>query len=489
MMLQDRAQARRLIERARQDPVWWARHVLGVRPWARQEDILRSVRDYPKTAVRSCHGIGKSFTAAATILWFLFCHPRAVVLSTAPTWRQVEKLIWREIRTAYHAARVPLGGKLMRKAPELYVADDWFAIGVSTRHPDRFQGFHAEHILVVVDEAAGVPEAIFEAVDGVLTSAHSRLLLLGNPTSVSGTFYDAFRKPGWRTISVSAFDTPNFTEFGITEDDVASGAWEEKIGGRPLPNPRLITPGWVADKYVQWGRHSPAYQSRVLGQFPEQGADTLIPLAWIEAAMERWSETPEGEPLVLGVDVARFGDDRTVLAPRKGAKVLPLMVYRHQDTMETAGAALVKAREMGGASIHVDVIGVGAGVVDRLHELDADVTGVNVAEAASDPEHFANRRSELWWGLRERLKPDAPDPIALPPDDELLAELAGIKYKITSRGQIAVESKEDMKRRLGYSPDKADAVVLAFATPVRGHGTVWMAYLESVLAERQDDRR
>lgn len=205
--------------------------------------------------------------------------------------------------------------------------------------------------------------------------------------------------------------------------------------------------------------------------------------------MERWSETPEGEPLVLGVDVARFGDDRTVLAPRKGAKVLPLMVYRHQDTMETAGAALVKAREMGGASIHVDVIGVGAGVVDRLHELDADVTGVNVAEAASDPEHFANRRSELWWGLRERLKPDAPDPIALPPDDELLAELAGIKYKITSRGQIAVESKEDMKRRLGYSPDKADAVVLAFATPVRGHGTVWMAYLESVLAERQDERR
>lgn len=456
-------QAKRVYERARRDPVWFARHILGVEPWSKQVDILRAIRDHPKVAVRSCHGIGKSFTAAIVILWFLFCHPRSIVLSTAPTWRQVDKLIWKEVRTAYKRARFPLGGKLMPKAPEIYVTDeDWFAIGLSTNHPDRFQGFHAEYILVVVDEAAGVPEEIFEAVDGVLTSAHSRLLLLGNPTSVSGTFYDAFRKPGWHTIAVSAFDTPNFTSFGITEDDIRRGTWQEKITG-PLPYPQLITPAWVADKFVQWGPESPAYQARVRGQFPEQATDTLIPLSWIEAAMQRWAEIEEGDPVVLGVDVARYGDDRTVIAVRRGRKVLPLKVYRQQGTMETAGTALAMAREHGAERINVDVIGVGAGVVDRLEEMGADVVGVNVAEAASNPEQFANLRTELWWGLRERLKPDAPDPIGLPPDDELLAELAGVKYKFNSRGQWVLESKEEMKKRLGYSPDKADAVVLAFA--------------------------
>ena len=458
----DRRQARRLITQARKDPAWFARHVLGVQPWSRQMDILNAVRDHPKVAVRSCHGIGKSFTAALVILWFLYCHPGAIVLSTAPTWRQVDKLIWKEVRAAYNRSRVPLGGKLMPSAPEIRIDADWYAAGLSTNQPDRFQGFHAEHILVVVDEAAGVPEQIFEAVDGVLTSAHSRLLLLGNPTSASGTFYDAFRKPGWRTIAVSAFDTPNFTTFGITEDDIRTGAWQEKITGS-LPIPQLITPAWVADKYIQWGPESPAYQSRVLGRFPEQTTDTLIPLAWIEAAMQRWTETEEGDPTVLGVDVARFGDDRTVIAVRRGRKVLPLKVYRQQGTMETAGMAMALAREYERAAINVDVIGVGAGVVDRLEEQGVDVAGINVAESAKDPEQFANLRTELWWGLRERLRPDAPDPVGLPPDDELLAELAAPKYKFTSRGQWALEPKEETKKRLGYSPDKADAVVLAFA--------------------------
>jgi hypothetical protein len=459
-------QKRRLKRKGKTDPVWWVQNVLGIVPWEKQREILNAVRDYPRVAVRSCHGVGKSFTAGNVILWFLYNFPKSIVLSTAPTWRQVEKLVWKEVRAGYKRARVPLGGRILPKSPEIQIVqDEWYAIGLSTNDPDRFQGFHEKYILVVVDEAAGVPEDIFEAIEGVLTSEHARLLLLGNPTSLSGTFYNAFRGPGWHTIAISAFDTPNFTAFGITEEDIANGTWESKITG-PLPNPKLITPAWVADKYLRWGPESPAYQARVKGQFPTEADDTLIPLAWIEAAMERWDDTPEGQPSELGVDVARFGSDKTVIAPRKGVKVLPLQVYAKQDTMETAGHVIAAYREYGVTSIKVDEIGIGAGVVDRLNELRYPVVGINVAEAATDPEKFADLRSELWWYLREKLNPNPninPNPIALPRDDELLGDLSGIKYKYTSKGRIRVESKEEMRKRLKRSPDRGDAVVLAFA--------------------------
>jgi hypothetical protein len=394
-------QRRKIKAKGKKNPVWWVKNVLGAIPWEKQQEILNSVWDYPRTAVRSCHGVGKSFTAGEVILWFLYNFPRSIVLSTAPTWRQVEKLVWKEVRSHYKNALVPLGGHLLPKSPEIQIIqDEWYAMGLSTNDPDRFQGYHEEYILVVVDEAAGVPEDIFEAIEGVLTSQNARLLLLGNPTSLSGTFYNAFRGPGWHTIAISAFDTPNFTAFGITEEDIANGTWEQKITG-PLPNPKLITPAWVADKYLRWGPDSPAYQARVKGQFPTEADDTLIPLAWIEAAMERWEDTPEGQPVEIGNDVARFGSDKTVIATRKGSKVLPLKVYAKKDTMETAGWVIVEYTKQGASKIKVDDIGVGGGVTDRLKEQNYPVVPINVAESAIDKEKFADLRSELWWNLRE----------------------------------------------------------------------------------------
>lgn len=179
---------KRLADWGKKDPVGWVQEVLGAVPWSKQREILESIRDHPKTAVRSCHGVGKSFTAGQVILAFLFNFPRSIVLSTAPTWRQVEKLVWKEVRASYRRSKVPLGGHLLPKSPAIQIVqDEWYAIGLSTNDPDRFQGFHEKYILVVVDEAAGVPEDIFEAIEGVLTSEHARLLLLGNPTSLSGT--------------------------------------------------------------------------------------------------------------------------------------------------------------------------------------------------------------------------------------------------------------------------------------------------------------
>lgn len=445
--------------------------ILNRRPWAKQSEILRLLREHPRVVVRSCNGIGKTFTAASAILWFLYGRPRSIVLSTAPTWRQVEKLVWKEIRAAYRGAACALGGSLLPKSPELHIIqDEWYAAGLSTNDPDRFQGFHEEHILVVADEAAGVAEDIFEAIEGVLTSKGARLLLLGNPTSIGGTFYNAFKDPAFSKIHVSAFDTPNFTAFGITEDDIESGEWRAKIGGANLPFPKLITPSWAAGRLQSWGKGSIPYEARVKGNFPAQGDDTLIPLNWIELAMARWHEMPDGgQPVEIGVDVARYGSDKTVIAVRHGPKIQPLRAHAQKSLTETAGLVKLAAESEGTRAVKVDEIGIGGGVVDILEENRTGCAGVNVAGRPSDPEKFANLRAELWWNVRERLDPDIsrnPEPIGLPPDDDLMGELAVVRYKINSRGQVQIESKEDMKKRLGKSPDRADAVVLAFAPGV-----------------------
>lgn len=462
-----------------QDPSYFTQKILNKVLWPVQEEILRSVQENARTAVRSCHGIGKTFTAAMAILWFLYTHKKAIVLSTAPTWRQVEKLIWKEIRSAYREALIPLGGNLLPKAPELHlINDEWYAAGLSTNEPDRFQGFHEEHILVVVDEAAGVKLEIYEAIEGILTSSGARLLLIGNPTAIGTPFYDAFTKPlGYKTFHISAYDTPNFTADGITPEDIANDTWQEKA--QDIPYPRLITPQWVSDRYKAWGENSSPYQVRVMGNFPQQGEDTLIPLLWIELAMERWEDEPEEKPVQLGVDVAAYGSDKTVIAVRKGQKLTELNVYSQKNTRETAGLVIHHASENDTRRIAVDEIGIGRGVVDSLEEDGFEDVGVNVAEKSSDPERYHNLRAELWWNLRELLNPEK-EPIALPADDELLSELASVKYKVDARGAIQIESKEEMKKRLGHSPDRADAVVLAFSNTqhegyVSGSGKLYVA--------------
>jgi phage terminase large subunit len=285
-----------LRKRAPKDPVWWINKVLTADLWSAQKSIIESVRDNPRTSARSCHGIGKSFLAGNTALWFLYTFPYSIVLTTAPTWRQVEKLVWKEIRSSVRKSRINLAGELAKKSPELQIVqDEWVALGISTNQPDRFQGFHAEHLLVIVDEGAGVKEDIYEAIEGVLTSAHCRLLLLGNPTLIGGTFYQSHRSPGWKSFHIAAWGTPNFTAFGITEDDLESGAWRDKAPKNPdgsfnWPYPYLITPEWAAGRLKAWGKNHPAYQARVAGNFPTQGENNVIPLAWIEVSMNLYQQ-------------------------------------------------------------------------------------------------------------------------------------------------------------------------------------------------------
>lgn len=436
------------------DPVGFARRELGACPWSKQVEILEAVRDHSRVAVRSCNGSGKTYIAAHAVLWWLMCFPDALVITTAPTAHQVRDVLWREIRRAYRGNEDLIDGTLLRTSLEL--GEKHYAQGLSTDRPERFQGFHEGHILFVVDEASGVREGIFEAIEGSMTSAHAKMLLLGNPSSVSGTFYEAFhrRRELWHAIHISAFDTPNLSE------------------GRVVM-PTLVTPRWVEEAKVNWGEDSPMYQVRVLGEFPSETEDTLIALRLIERAAQAQAPASAAgeEPTEMGVDVARFGTDRSVICVRRGEQVIEMEAFARRDTMETAGrvkAAIGKHRPR---IVRVDVIGVGAGVVDRLREQGCpEVTGVNVASRASRPEHFANLRAELYDGLRERFQQGR---VRIPADAELIGELAGIRYSFTSSGQVRIEDKEEARARGLRSPDKADALMLAFAGARRRGYRVW----------------
>ncbi|MCH8222973.1 MAG: hypothetical protein IH868_06130 [Chloroflexi bacterium] len=454
---------------------WFARpeafveHELGGSLWSMQADILRAVRDHERVAVRSCNGSGKTYTAAYAVLWWLMCFRNSLVITTAPTEHQVRDIMWREIRRAYRGHEDLIDGTLLRTSLEL--GDKHYANGLSTNAPDRFQGFHQDNILFVVDEAPGVAEEIFEAIEGSMTSARARLLLLGNPTARSGTFYEAFhgRRELWETIHISAFDTPNFQTEGADFQAIDREAGE-------LAVPGLVTPKWAADALVNWGETSPMYQVRVLGEFPSEGEDTLIPLRLIEAAVNREivdlppgesEDTSEEESAVktrveIGVDVARFGSDRTVICIRKGPRVLSLSSYQRQDTMATAGAVAKAIADHEPGVVRVDEIGIGAGVVDRLRELGLKhVKGANVSARASNSEQFLNARAEIFDGLRERFESGR---ISIPEDRELIGQLAALRYSFTSSGQMKLEGKDELRRRGLPSPDRADALALAFAS-------------------------
>ena len=487
--------AAEIIEWAKAHPAEWAQQTFGIDPWSKQRAIWESVRDHRITAVKSNHAIGKSLSAAVAALWFTTCYPRSIVLTTATSARQVFGILWREIhalcRMAVKRGR-PLGGHLTQT--RLSFDDDWWVWGFTAKDydPTTFQGFHAPHVMVIVDEAAGVPAPVWEGLDSAMSSGHARMLAIGNPTDGGGEFGRMFHSTNSaaHTISVSAFDTPNFTAFGITVEDVRqgvkaeSGPWLSKQTG-PLPYPQLITPQWVREKWLSWcggrqeGENDPRWQSRVLGRFPEGGDLAVIPLSWVEEAVARHASIPKtewAERVRIGVDVARFGDDHTTRAYfHVGQGVRDVVLAPKLDTMATTGlvlddvATLERPQQPSGKrhtvdAVRVDADGLGAGVFDRGAELRGELfVEMRSGTRANDPERYANRRAEWWWQLREALDPNGDQPICLPPDDDLHRELVAVHWKIKSNGQKIVESKDDVRARIGRSTDRADAVVYANA--------------------------
>jgi len=452
--------------RYQRDPVAWATEKMGLELWSGQRRILNSVANNPLTAVKSCHEIGKSYSAALTVCWWLDTHPpgSAFVVTSAPTDKQVKAILWREIGRMHRAGGLPGRTNLS----EWYIGQELVAFGrkPADHDPTAFQGLHAEYMLLVWDEACGLPKTMWDAGSSLVANEHGRTLAIGNPDDPLSEFAKKCRpSSAWNVIQIGYADTPNFT-------------------GEPVSKKLqslLIHPTWVAEKKEEWGEDSALFKSKCEGEFPDQNTDGFIKLSWLKEC--RGLELPEGAPVEAGIDVGA-GGDRTVIRERRGMRVGRERVFVDADPMSTIGKIVETINEWGIQRVKVDVIGIGWSLTGRLRELsskhsyplldtihNAEVVGINFAEASVQPDRFINLRAETYWTIgREYSRLHRWDLSNV--DDEVFQELTAPSYKIMdSKGKIKIQAKDEIRDLLGRSPDRADALLLAFA------GDDWVASL------------
>ena len=460
-----------MFARYKNDPVGFVKDILGAagRPYDKQVDILRAIARHARVSVAACNSSGKDWAAARAIVWWLHTRPHAKVVVTGPTLRQVKDILWHELRLAVAAAGDALPGKVTET--KYVIDDDRFAIAFSSNSHHNIQGFHSPNLLVVVTEAQGVKQAYMEALKRLNPA---NVLLIGNPLAHEGELYESHHAKSalYHQITISAFDSPNFRR-------------------KRFRVPGLVTPEDVEHHRRDWGDDSPLYIASVLGQFPDALEDSLTTRNHVDRAIARheaqsaeacgpgraapsptWSVVPaegQGEgspprlPYRMGVDVARFGADESVICIRRGYRVERLIpLKRGLDNMQVADEVKAWTDALGINAVFVDGTGVGAGVVDRLGTLGVPVIGVDAGSKARRPSQFADLRAEIFWEVARLLREDA---AAIPNDPVLVGQLLALRYDVSSTGRIRLESKTKLRKRGVASPDRADALALAFMEP------------------------
>lgn len=434
----------KLMKRYRSDPVLFSREVIGVNPDDWQCELLRAVADpeIRRVTCRSGHGVGKSTAVALAAVWHVLMRVPSKTVVTAPTSAQLFDACFAEMKNVAKRLKPPFADLLEIKSDRIELRSQPETTFISCRtsrqeQPEALAGVHSENVLLLADEASGISPNVFEAASGSMSGHNATTVLTGNPTRNTGFFFDTHNRlrEDWYTMHVSCVDSPR------------------------------VANDFVEDMKKRYSEDSPAYHVRVLGNFPPSEEDTVIPVALIESAMNNNIKVHEDTPAIWGLDVARQGSDSSVLAKRQGPIIHPLTVWRNLDLMQLTGAVKAEYDAIDNPAkrpveIIVDSNGFGAGVLDRLRELDLPARGLNVSERALQKETYLNLRAELWFKVKSWL--EGMD-VKLPRDDGLWAELAAPRYHFTSSGKMQVESKEAMKKRGVASPDRADAVALCLA--------------------------
>jgi phage terminase large subunit len=450
------------------DPVRFSGGFLGHKLWPIQQQILRSTAQHPRTAAKACHASGKTFTAADAVLWWPLRWPdEGIVVTTAPTWTQVEKLLWGHVHRAAKGGRIAY--PQLHKT-ELPFGPNNYALGLSTNEGVRFQGWHGK-ILIVLDEAPGVLPEIYEAIEGIRAGGDVHVLLLGQPMLLGGHYYDAFHanRARWETLTISAFDTPNLQGICLDTGEVRYGSADPAAPNlltmSPAdlarnPRPYLTTRAWVKEKWEEWGSTGSAlWDVKVLGQFPSQSEDALIALAWLEAAKAKKSGH-EREPLRAGVDVAGPGEAETVVSIRQGPNRLALKAFTHADARGPVVDYLRPYKDRL-EQVNYDSIGQGHYFGLALKDAGFRVRGINVQETDGiNKERFKDQKAAYYWTLRERAQEGNLGGID---DAAEQAQLLSVRYEHTARGQVVIVGKDKMREDGIPSPDRAEADMLAFA--------------------------
>lgn len=449
-----------IIRRWRDDPVAFVRECLKAKPDAWQVEVLNALVSNNRICLKASKGPGKSTILAWAIWWFLATRRHPKVVATSITADNLKDNLWSEL--AKWQNQSPFLKEAFEWAAERVVAKDhyetWFASARTwpksadpQTQGETLAGIHADNVLFVLDEAGGIPDAVMASAEGGLANAskeagrEAKLLIAGNPTQLSGPLYRACttERPLW---------------------------WVKEISGDPDdPNraPR-VSIDWAREQIAKYGRDNDFVLVNVFGQFPKGQSDAIMSLNDLTLASQRTlgNRDFEDEVKILGVDVARFGDDRTVVCLRQGRAVYQLKTFRGLDNMEVASQVAMLLNKHLPDACFIDQTGVGGGVIDRLRQLGFSVIGVDSAESAADPQYL-NKRAEMWFRCAEWLHETKP---ALPDDNELLSELSTPTHKFTASNKRQVEGKPEIKKRTGVSPDKADALVLTFAHPVAARG-------------------
>lgn len=406
--------------------------------------MSRTMERTHKVAVRSGNKCGKTTVAAWVALWWLTCFPDAKVIATAPTGTQVRRQFWGELRKAHRDARIPLGGKLAL-VPDagLEYEDGRICIGVTTNEPERMAGYSGYRLLYIVDEASGVSEPMYEAIEGNLASGGAQLLI-SNPTATAGTFFDAFHR------ARSLYSRVHLSSF------------EASLSGTR----GLATADWLATRELAWGKESSAYQVRCLGAFPSEGSDQIFPLALIDAAVnpERYYAAPSNGRLYIGVDPARYGDDESVIYPRRGKRLLSPSAFHHLDGPQLAGRVITLAKKLakdsdpGKPIVVADGNGVGASFVDAIKGDPAiELVDVSGSEEADDSSEYGNMRAQVIYGFREWLR----DGGTMCRDDMRDGEMLAHRRTFDRQGRQMVIKKDEIRKDIRRSPDRSDAAALA----------------------------
>lgn len=458
------------------DPVSFFEDVLMFHPDDWQSNVARDLRDYPRVTVKSGQGVGKTGVEAALMLWFLLCFPYARVVATAPTKQQLHDVLWSEVDKWMN--RSPLLPAML-KWTKTYVymlgyEKRWFAVAKTATRPENMQGLHADNMLFIIDEASGVADPIMEAIIGTLSGENNKLLMMGNPTRTSGTFYDSHTadRALYRCYTVNSEKSPR-----TNKDNIAA----------------------MKRKY---GENSNVVKVRVYGEFPEQEDDVFIPISWLEASVSTElsdatakalgqyrdskgdilpADVSGTEVISIGCDVARFGDDKTCIGYRVNEVVKIYKKYNGQDTTWTAGniaRLYLELKEQfmykGSIVVKVDDGGVGGGVTDQLRTFKRaepnkydtmSIMPINFGQPIKH-KYYVDTTTYMMGVIKELISPfdssgnpHTPE-IILPNDDDLIGQLSCRKYSFVSNAKEKVESKKDMKDRGLHSPDEADCILL-----------------------------
>lgn len=490
---EEQANLRETIE----SPVLFSNKIMQVDTWRKQNEILEDIASKPgaRVSVKACHSSGKTFNAALLVIWWVSRFEDAIAVTTAPTWIQVEKLLWGDIHKVISGGRIAFPNSPNKT--EIYISPSNYALGISTNEAERFQGFHEGHVLIVLDEATGVKTPIWEGIEGIRAGGDVRVLAIGNPTIGSGPFYDSHtvERKYWINHTISAFETPNIINLFPQEiqDDprlLAEKTDEELM--QPLlhltrnpdapdefmaletcPNPELdnnvrpylTTRKWVLEKWDVWGKkHNPLWDARVMGRFPKESKEALFPLSIVEPAIQRPTESllrTLDDRVWVGIDVAGPGEDETVMYIVQGPNIREMHAFSEPDARGPCLAALRKWKPYN-PLCKIDRLGLGHYFVLHMRDNGYEVVGINAQDTEHvDTDMFKDRKAEYYWSLRERCETGLLNGLE---DEGTVTQLTSLKYELTSGGQVTIPSKKRMKAKWGVaSPDRAEALMLAYA--------------------------